>query len=192
MKINKTWNKRDLEGTDGIVHFRYIKTVEVYCKFFFKCSKSGWQKKIQTFFSGVFENMCPACFWRLLPLISKSCWNKEMRITGKPSKPIGLWSLSTRCFKPFMEICISVQFRSQMEFFHWIQTASQTTVQFVLAQDWNSGRDKIHYWGAWVRSLSEARSPPTHALSCLESVLQVPNFYRCSSSPNLLQWTLLD
>lgn len=40
MKINKTRNKRDLEGTDGIVHFRYIKTVEVYCKFFFKRSKS--------------------------------------------------------------------------------------------------------------------------------------------------------
>lgn len=41
MKINKTRNKRDLEGTDGIVHCRYIKTVEVYCKFFLKRSKSG-------------------------------------------------------------------------------------------------------------------------------------------------------
>lgn len=35
MKSNKTWNRRDLEGTRGIVLFRYIKTLEVYCNFFF-------------------------------------------------------------------------------------------------------------------------------------------------------------
>lgn len=153
MKINKTWNNRDLEGTDGIVHFRFIKTVEVYCKFFLNAVSLDNRKKPQTFLSGVFENMCPACFWRLLPLISKSHWNNEMRIMGKPSKPVGLWSLSTWHFKLFLEIYISVQFRSQMEFFHWIQTTSQTTVQFALAQDWDSGRDEIHYWGAWARSL---------------------------------------
>lgn len=97
--------------------------------------------------------MCPACFWRLLPLISKSHWNKQMRIMRKPSKPVGLWSLSSWYFKLFLEICISVQFRSQTEFFHWIQTTSQTTVRFALAQDWNSLRDKMRCWGAWARSL---------------------------------------
>lgn len=134
MKINKTWDKRDLEGTDSIVHCRYTETVEVYCKLFFKCSKSGWQKKRWILLSGVSENMCPACFWRLLPLISKSHWNREMRIMQKPSKPIGLWSLSTQCFKPFLEISISVQFRSQMEFSHWIQTASQATIAVCLGR----------------------------------------------------------
>lgn len=44
LKINQAWNKRDLEGTCGIVHFRYIKTVKVYCKFFLN-AVSGWQKK---------------------------------------------------------------------------------------------------------------------------------------------------
>lgn len=34
MKTNKTWNRRDLKGTHGIVLFRYIKTFEVYCNFF--------------------------------------------------------------------------------------------------------------------------------------------------------------
>lgn len=61
--------------------------------------------------------MCPACFRRLLPLISKSYWNKEMRIMGKPNKSVELWSLSTWCFKPFLEIYISVQFKCQMDFF---------------------------------------------------------------------------
>lgn len=32
--MNKTWDKRDLEGTDGIVHFRYIKTAEDIVNFF--------------------------------------------------------------------------------------------------------------------------------------------------------------
>jgi len=64
-------------------------------------------------------------------------------------------------------------------------------MHFVLAQDWNSGRDKIRYWGALVRGLAEACDRPTRALPCLESALQVPNFYKCSSSPNLLQWTTL-
>lgn len=90
--------------------------------------------------------MCPACFWRLLPLISKSYWNKEMRIMGKPNKPVELWSLSTWCFKPFLEIYISVQFKSQMEFFFtefrlhhkppcslsWYRTGRAAEIKFII------------------------------------------------------------
>lgn len=36
---------------------------------------------------------------------------------GKPNESVELWSLSTCCFKPFLEIYISVQFKCQMELF---------------------------------------------------------------------------